>query len=164
MAGRTCDDLGALEVLVGVQVAGRQGKVDAHENQQEVASPPHGGSRRDAALTGVEGPRRRIVVVQGCGMLSRKHGAVASAGRRHRWLCHAEGGPGRIDKKRRQGAIYSISVYVIRIVYVLGDTILAAFVRRQSMAASDWSTSTCRIRRVGDSESSVHVTQVHAQG
>jgi hypothetical protein len=38
---RTSYDLGALEVLVGVQVAGRQGKVDAHEDQQEVDSSPH---------------------------------------------------------------------------------------------------------------------------
>ena len=40
--GLTSDDLRALEVLVGVQVARRQGKVDAHEDQEEVDSPPHG--------------------------------------------------------------------------------------------------------------------------
>jgi hypothetical protein len=56
-------DLGALEVLVRVQVARRQGKVDAHKQQQEVNSPPHGVCGWDAPCEGCAGVRRRIAVV-----------------------------------------------------------------------------------------------------
>jgi len=38
----TGDDLGALKVLVGVQVARRQGEPQPDEDQKEVRSPPHG--------------------------------------------------------------------------------------------------------------------------
>lgn len=52
----TSYDLGALEVLVRVQVAWRQRKVDAHQNQQEIDSPPHGACgevRRGQARRGI---------------------------------------------------------------------------------------------------------------
>ena len=31
---RTCDDFGALKVLVGVQIARREGKIESHEHQE----------------------------------------------------------------------------------------------------------------------------------
>lgn len=40
--GHTCDDLGALKVLIGVEIAGGQGEVEADQDEQEVGSPPHG--------------------------------------------------------------------------------------------------------------------------
>lgn len=48
----TCYDLWALEVFVGVEIARRQGKVDAHADEQEVDSPPHVACSR-GALVGV---------------------------------------------------------------------------------------------------------------
>lgn len=59
----TCDDLGALEVLVRVQVARRQREVDAHQNQEEVDSPPHGACRLDAPLEGKARQHMRMSVV-----------------------------------------------------------------------------------------------------
>lgn len=42
---RTGNDLGALEVLIGMEIAGRQGEPQANEDQQQVGPPPHvGGS------------------------------------------------------------------------------------------------------------------------
>lgn len=40
---RTGDDLGALEVLVGMQVARRQGEEQAHGDEEQVGAAPHVG-------------------------------------------------------------------------------------------------------------------------
>ena len=60
---RTCYDLGALEVLIRVQVARRQRKVDAREDQQEVDSAPHCDCKVGAPLEGCEEQLMRISVV-----------------------------------------------------------------------------------------------------
>ena len=39
---RTGDDLGALEVFVGMEVAWRQGEPQSDQDKKEVRSPPHG--------------------------------------------------------------------------------------------------------------------------
>jgi hypothetical protein len=56
----TSYDLRALEVLVRVQVAWRQRKVDAHQNQQEIDSPPHG-----ACCEVLRGQARRSICCRG---------------------------------------------------------------------------------------------------
>jgi len=42
----TGDDLGALEVLVRVDVAGGEGKVQSEADEEEVDAPRHAGARR----------------------------------------------------------------------------------------------------------------------
>lgn len=37
----TCDDLWTLEVLVGVQIAGRQGKPQPDDQEEKVCAAPH---------------------------------------------------------------------------------------------------------------------------
>lgn len=61
---RTCDDLRALKVLVRMQIARRQRKVDAHENQQEVGPAPHSACGRcdgEGALWGMSVRDRRFL-------------------------------------------------------------------------------------------------------
>jgi len=41
-SARTCNDFGALEVLIGMNVAGRESKVEADEPENKVDSSPHG--------------------------------------------------------------------------------------------------------------------------
>lgn len=50
---RTSNDLWALKVLVGVQIAGLESKVQTDEDQEEVCAPPHGWLRKRAK--GMEG-------------------------------------------------------------------------------------------------------------
>lgn len=38
----TGEELGALEVLVWMDVAWAEGEVDAHQQEQEIRPPPHG--------------------------------------------------------------------------------------------------------------------------
>jgi hypothetical protein len=62
-ARHTGDDLRALEVLIGVQVARREGKVDAHQDQQEIDSPPHDVGSRGAPFEGLVGLRISVLWV-----------------------------------------------------------------------------------------------------
>jgi hypothetical protein len=39
--GHTCNNLGSLEVLIGMQVAWCQSKPQAHEREDEVGASPH---------------------------------------------------------------------------------------------------------------------------
>lgn len=41
MSRHTCYNLWALKILVGMDVAGPERKVDAHAEQQQVATAPH---------------------------------------------------------------------------------------------------------------------------
>lgn len=50
----TCYDFWALEVLIRMEIARRQGKVDAREDQQEIDSAPHSGCGCDGPRDGCE--------------------------------------------------------------------------------------------------------------
>lgn len=39
--GLTRDDLGTLEILIGVNVAWRDGEIDPHQQEQQIGSTPH---------------------------------------------------------------------------------------------------------------------------
>ena len=50
---RTGNDLGALEVLVGMQIAGRQGEPQPNEDEEQICAPPHSST---GCFNGEDGP------------------------------------------------------------------------------------------------------------
>lgn len=57
--GNTGDDLGALEVLIRMEIARRQSKIETDEHQEQIRAPPHGGLRVLAAWSREAQTRQR---------------------------------------------------------------------------------------------------------